>query len=159
MPSGPLLAPDIVDRVTTLIDRYALHESRVLPVPVRQVARDEGWWVLYRDRLASAYGYAVVLPGMQVMVINSAIASHYQRYTMAHEMGHVLCRHVPHGVRLCAASTALHEALGQAECEAEADRVAALILIPAWTLDLPDKEIARRCGVPERLVRIRRGQA
>lgn len=140
--------------VRALIARYDLHHRpTAVPVPIRQVARDEGWTIAYANRMAPLYGYAIVAGGRLFMRINSAVTDAYQRMAIAHEMGHVLNGDIDR-IHLCAASP--FESWIDRRQEQRASLVAARILIPSWMLrDVGSvAEIATRCEVPMELVEL-----
>ena len=139
----------------SLIERYDLHHRpSALPIPIRQVAKDEGWTIAYASRLAPLYGYAIVAGGRLFMRINSAVTDSYQRMAIAHEMGHVLNGDIDR-IHLCTASP--FESWIDRRQELRASLVAAQILIPAWVIrDVGSiHEIATRCEVPVELVELR----
>jgi hypothetical protein len=138
-------------RVHALIERYGMHEDDApLPVSIVQVARHEGWRIEYRGRMGSAVAMAFVVGPIKLMYLNENLSTAAQRTGIAHEMGHVLCRH---GVSADALMTFGHEAEGWTDAnvrqEEEAKMVAALLLIPAWVIDSPlsDAEVAMTCSV------------
>lgn len=140
--------------VRELIARYDLHRG-MLPVPVRQVARDEGWIVQYGE-IAPAYGYAVTQGMVRVMVINEAVSPAYQRFAIAHEMAHLLADDPGH-VHLCQPNTSGFERWLRSRDEHRASLLAANLLIPTDAIqpDIPVEEIAATCGAPVELVRLR----
>lgn len=82
------------DAVRGVVERYSLHaEPLTLPISPRQIARDEGWEMRFAEGMGGVYGVAAVYHGMKVMTINADISPGIQRGVIAHELGHVLCRH------------------------------------------------------------------
>lgn len=143
--------------VTDLIERYGLDDG-YLPVPIYHIAQEEGWEVRFRDELPDAYGVAVVTDVARVMVVRGSMTSEAKRYTVAHEMGHLLCGHRA-GVHLHAPDDT-RQRIGnrhRARQESEADMVAAAILIPREVARQATSlaEITRRCKVPKSLAKIR----
>lgn len=139
--------------VRALIARYNLHGRMALPVPIRQIARDEGWRIHYTERLAPLYGFAVVHGSVHLMQINADVTDPYQRFAIAHEMGHVL-----NGDRvslhLCAAGGRLAQWTSR-RMERQADLAAARLLIPPAAFEAGSiAEIAAACEVPRELVEL-----
>lgn len=147
-----MISTALRERVTEIIEIYDTHA--VLPVPIRQLARDMAWDVRFRERMAPLYGWACMENDRPVMGVNASIGAAYQRYVMAHEIGHYLAGHLNDGITRT--MTALLS--GYSAEESIADAIASLLLIPAYALD--DHEttsaVARACEVPPRLVRLRR---
>lgn len=142
------------EAVREMIARYGLHDG-LLPVPIRQVARDEGWVVQFAE-IPRAYGYAVVVGTVRVMVINAMVTPVYQRFAIAHEIGHVLNRDDGR-VHLCASDMSQFEMWLRSREERAASLTAATLLIPMHAIEWGDTPecIAARCGVPVELARLR----
>lgn len=141
--------------VRALIERYDLHRTATsVPVPILQIARNEGWTIAYAERMAPLYGYAIVTGGRLFMRINSAVTSRYQRMAVAHEMAHVLNGDIDH-LHLCA-STPFETWINRKQ-EYRAQLAAARILIPRWVMREAGSigEISSRCEVPTELVELR----
>ena len=141
--------------VRALIERYDLHRAATsVPVPIRQIARDEGWTVTYASGMAPLYGYAIVIGACLFMRINSTVTPAYQRMAIAHEMGHVLNGDIDR-IHLCTALPLAAWIDGKQELRATL--AAARILIPDWVLVEMGSiaEIAYRCEVPTELVELR----
>lgn len=140
--------------VQALIDRYGLHDWPG-EVPIRQVARDEGWLVQFGE-ITPALGYAVVLGTVRVMVINEAVSRAYQRFAIAHELGHVLAGD-PGRLQLCQPEVGAFGAWLLSAAERRANQIAALLLVPPAALgwDATTREIAAQLVVPEELVTLR----
>lgn len=136
-------------RVRALIDAYDLHGGP-LPVPVRWLAACEGWLIHYRSRITPLYGYAIVLGGVRLMVINEDVAEPTQRVTIAHELAHDLLGHTQvvdlFGPRF--ASYGLSDMIDRRQ-ERDADIAAACLLIPPRAAEGCEHvgELASRCGV------------
>lgn len=141
--------------VSELVARYDLHTEMALPIPIRQVTRDEGWIVRFSEQMAQLYGIAIIIDDVQVMQINARITSSYQRMAMAHEIGHVLNGDEGQ-IHLCAATGRGFRDWLWSRQERQASLAAARILIPHWvraeieTID----EIAVVCEVPRELVEL-----
>ncbi len=148
------LSPRAERAIAELIARYDLHAEGGLPVPIRQVARDEGWVVRYSEEMRQLYGVAVVLGDVRVIAVNARVAEPYQRLAIAHELGHAL-NGDPGQLQLCAAtgSGPLRGWLWSRE-EQRASLAAARLLIPDWVAraGATADEIAAQCVVPTELV-------
>lgn len=145
--------------VTELIDRYELHARFAGPVPIRQVARDEGWILRWSDQLHRIFGLAIVVDDVRVMTINSRVAEPFQRMAIAHEMGHLL-NGDEGDVHLCAMTGAGFTDWLRGRQERQATLAAARLLVPDWVLNDGGTlgEIAVRCRVPVELVQLRAGR-
>ncbi len=150
----PLLPRPTRERVRETIALYDVHAT--LPVPIRQLARDTGWDVRFRERMSPVLAWATRESGQPVMGVNASISTIYQRYAMGHEIGHELAGHLRTGGTWTLSSCLTRR--DRDPHEAVADAIAALLLVPAYALD--DWEttgaIARACEVPRRLVDLRR---
>lgn len=149
----PAWTPCLATAVADFIDRYDLHVPGALPVPILQVAREAGWHVHYTTDLWPALGIAVVEGAHRVMRIDESLSRRWQRYVIAHEIGHVLAGHArsPYSCR------SPQPGSRRTRRERQADLVAAHLLIPEWLLNEtqdPD-EIARQCKVPKFLAELR----
>jgi len=144
--------------IRDLISRYNLHTSRLaLPVPIRLIARAEGWRVWYREGLWPLYAFAVVDGPIRLMVVNACLSDEYQRWAIAHEMAHALNGDGSLHPHLCAANGPLAPWTTR-RMEQQADQFAARLLIPDWIIDETGgdiAEIAAACEVPPRLVELR----
>lgn len=143
--------------IRDLIARYGLHHRLALPVPIRQIARNEGWHITYRERLFPLYAFAVIEGPVRLIVVNSDVSDAHQRMAIAHEMGHVLNGDPAVYPFLCAASGPLAPWTTR-RMEQQADQFAARLLIPDWIIDETGgdiAEIAAACEVPASLVEIR----
>lgn len=142
--------------IQRMVERWDLHTSiaYALPVPIAQVARNEGWTVRYVEGLYPLYGFAAVRGYKRLMGINADVARAYQRMAIAHEMGHVLNGDAS-SLHFCSEWEWLYN-----KQERRASEVAAAILIPDAALrELATiDEIAAMCDVPVELVEIRVGE-
>lgn len=140
--------------VRALIARYDLHgESASLPVPIRQVARSDGWIVRYAEGLWPLYGAAVIHGLTRVMLINADVEPPFQCYAIAHEIGHALAGHAGR-LQLCAGVSQRFGKWITTAQEREADRIAARLLIPPTVAysGADAAEVAALCWVPAWLV-------
>lgn len=149
------LSEETVRRTLALIERYGLHDDDAfLPVPIRQVAQDEGWVICYRSGMGQALAMAFVVGGVKLMYVNENLRAQTQRVGIAHEIGHVLCGH-----RL-GFDTAMQDGYADlhGKQEIEAQLVASLLLIPQELRDAPltDREVSQTCQVPVSLVQLMR---
>lgn len=144
--------------IAELLARADLHRPGVLPVSIRQLARDEGWRVFYTERLWPLYGFAVVKGMTRLMWVNADVAPAYQRFAIAHEMGHVLLE-AGDALHLCSPAQTGFSRWVRQRAERQASIVAAHLLIPAWVPDDVESRaaIAHACEVPEELVALRFG--
>lgn len=145
------LSPLAIRRTVALIGRYGLHrDDALLPVPIRQIARDEGWQVEYRGRMGSAIAMAFVVGPVRLMYVNENLTTQTQRVGIAHEMAHVLAGHK---VSADAWMTTGHEEQGWTKADEEQEReaklLAAVLLVPWWIRDSPlsDQDVADLCDV------------
>lgn len=145
-----------VDRaVSELIARYDLHTRLSVPVPIRHIARNEGWVVVYSEQMGRLYGVAVVHERLRLMRINADVTPSFQRMAIAHEMAHVLNGDIE-SIQLCAASVPAFRGWLNRRQERQASLTAARILIPDWVLAEIQTvdEIATACEVPRELVEL-----
>ena len=89
------------------------------------------------------------------MLINADVEAPYQRYAIAHEIGHALAGHAGR-LQLCTGVSRRFGAWITAAQEREADRIAARLLIPPSVAysGADAAEVAALCGVPMRLVEV-----
>lgn len=154
------LAASTQKTVRGMIERYDLHRSDATYVPIKQVARDEGWKVCYQpgSRMAPAMAFAVIAHGYKGIVVNEAVAEGVQRTAIAHELGHELAGHK---VGVDVFGSRRHDHLYRRglvpEQEREADIIASILLIPDWLLfeRLDAVEMAAMCRVPQWLAALR----
>lgn len=142
--------------VRDFIGRYDLHLPGALPVPIIHAARSSGWIVVYSPNLWPAFGLAVRNQTHRVMRIAEELSPCWQRYVVAHELGHLLAQHSDQLHRCDDPHQLVAE---RPEQEREADRIAAHLLIPDWLLreEASPAVIAERATVPESLVELRLG--
>ena len=139
-------------RTRALIERYGIHDdaTSALPVPIKQVARNEGWTINYRSSMGSAIAMAFCIGPVKLMYVNENLTEPVQRVGIAHEMAHILCQH-----RLSMDTKMQigheHEGLRQANQvqEKQAELVGAMLLIPEGLALSPfsDKEVTLMCQV------------
>ena len=150
----------------------AKHKISTFPVPVERIARDEGIKVEYAPLDGELSGLAYIREGITVIGVNSLHASSRQRFTLAHELGHVVLHrpelekavHVDKG-SLRRDATA---AAGVDRLEIDANAFASELLMPqellaqalaGKTVDLEDDEmirnLAKRFRVSEAALRFR----
>lgn len=139
--------------IAQLIERRGIHAnlSLCLPVPIRQVARDEGWDIYFHEGMSNLYGVGVVNGPVRLMYINADVSTSWQRHAIAHEMGHFI-NDDPGTIHLCHQWPWLAN-----KTERRASIVAGRILIPdaALTEFATIDEIAAACNVPSDLVELR----
>jgi Zn-dependent peptidase ImmA (M78 family) len=132
-----------------LIARHAAHGT--LPVPVQQIAEDEGWEIEFRDGLGTILGISGVYKGVKLMWINRQLSSAERRAVIAHELGHWL-----NGdelvIRACRWSSFAYH--WDVRLEREATITAARLLIPNWAVREYQtvQAIAAACDAPPWLV-------
>jgi len=154
--------------VSQLLDEFEIEEP---PVPVRRIARGRGARIFLEEQEGDLSGFLFRREGDIVIGVNTHQAPVRQRFTIAHELGHLLLHdtdelHVDRGfvVRLRSDISSL----GLDEDEMEANRFAAELLMPTSMLredlegreiDLTDDEtlraLARRYGVSAQALAIR----
>lgn len=126
------------------------------PVPIWEAARQAGMHVTFWPDMGRALGLAV-MGDPPVVIVSEELDESERRYVLAHELGHMLCGHESL-MSLC--WTGNGSELGRwinRRQEAEADRAAALLLIPIQAIDRAEDEyeIAELCDVPVWLARLR----
>jgi Zn-dependent peptidase ImmA (M78 family) len=70
-----------------LLKRYGI---AAVPVPVEQVARGEGAQVVRQRFEGSQSGFVYRIGDRTIIGVNSATSARRQRFTIAHELGHML---------------------------------------------------------------------
>ncbi len=140
-------------RITRTIELHNIHIQGMLPVPIRQIARNEGWTVFYREGVFPLYGFAIVREPHKIMGINADISLQWQRATIAHEMGHYIAGH-RHGLNMLT-----ERPWTWTKEEREASEIGARLLVPEWSLQEYQTiaELAAACDVPGRIVENRLG--
>jgi hypothetical protein len=154
------LSEPVIQHVAALIERYGLHDHcAMFPVPILQVARDEGWVVQYHPRMGGMTACAVIRGGVNLMFVNQNLTRPLQAVGIAHEIGHRLAGH---RLSLDTHMTRGHKHKGLlAEYdtqETEANIIACMLLIPEWlrVSPLTDDEVAVECGASLSTVRYAR---
>jgi Zn-dependent peptidase ImmA (M78 family) len=154
--------------VSELLNEFEVVEP---PVPVRRIARGRGARIFQEGQEGDLSGF-LFRRGRQIIIgVNTRQVPVRQRFTIAHELGHLLLHafgrlHVDHGFRVRLRSDV--SSLGIDEEEMEANRFAAELLMPTRLLkkdlegaelDLTDDEtlrfLARRYGVSVQSLAIR----
>lgn len=139
--------------IQEMVERLDLHSpySNPLPVPIEQIARDEGWAVRYLHNLFPLYGFAAVRGNKRLMGINADVARPYQRLAIAHELGHFLNGDL-FELHLCNEWDWLYNRV-----ERSASLIAARLLIPDLSLERIETvaDLASICDVPDELVQLR----
>lgn len=142
--------------IQRLVERWDLHtgDTLCLPVPIAQVARNEGWTVRYVEGLFPLYGFAAIRGHRRLMGINAEVSRPYQRMAIAHEIGHVINGDTSR-LHLCSEWEWLY-----GKAERRTSEVAARILIPESAVRGIGTlaEMAAACGVPIELVELRLGK-
>lgn len=83
-----MTAIDLEARAIDLLDKYRVGKP---PVPVERIARSEGAQVAFEPFEGELSGMLYRDPnGANVIVVNSLTAKTRQRFTVAHEIGHLL---------------------------------------------------------------------
>ena len=154
--------------VSELLDEFEVAEP---PVPVRRIARGKGARIFQEGQEGDLSGF-LFRRGKEIIIgVNTRQAPVRQRFTLAHELGHLLLHdldelHVDHGFMVRLRSDL--SSLGLDEAEMEANRFAAELLMPTrllkedlegTELDLTDDEtfrsLAKRYGVSAQALAIR----
>jgi len=142
------------------------------PVPVERIARGEGAKVEYASLDGELSGIAHIREGIPIIGINSLHAPSRQRFTLAHELAHVMLhkRELEHAVHVDKGSLRRDAlaAAGVDPLEIQANAFAAELLMPkallskildGRTVDLEDDEmiasLAKRFRVSAAALRFR----
>ena len=129
-----------------------------VPMPIWEIAEAAGWRVEFQPGLApECLGFAVIAPPVALAVIDEVSSEATRRYTLAHEMGHVLEAHESRLI-LCTGRGRMNPFVSwmTSREERDADVLAARILIPEAALDAEDwNGVALTCCVPTWLVELR----
>jgi len=107
------------------------HGITSLPVPVAEIARAEGAVVKY-EPLASEGALTRTKAGY-VLSVNEAAVLARRRYTIAHEIGHILCDQLT-GTYPGTRYRAGNQGVGIEQEERFCQRFASFLLIPDWTI-------------------------
>jgi Zn-dependent peptidase ImmA (M78 family) len=154
--------------VSELLDEFEVAKP---PVPVRRIARGRGARIFREGQEGDLSGF-LFRRGKEIIIgVNTDQAPVRQRFTIAHELGHLLLHdltelHVDHGFTVRLRSDL--SSLGLDEQEMEANRFAAELLMPmrllkedleGTELDLTDDEtfrsLAKQYGVSAQALAIR----
>lgn len=136
----------------------ANHGITSLPVPVDRIAAAEGVTILRQSTDRSESGFALSKGSTRIIGVNQTHNPKRQRFTIAHELGHILLHHssdtaltVDHAVRINFRDDV--SSLATNEQEIEANAFAAALLMPQHFVE---SEVLREyeAGVdPDRLAR------
>jgi len=164
----PIRRSKIQKLVSELLDEFEVAEP---PVPVRRIARGRGARIFQEGQEGDLSGFLFRRGGEIIIGVNTRQAPVRQRFTIAHELGHLMLHgldelHVDHGFTVRLRSDV--SSLGLDEDEMEANRFAAELLIPTRLLkkdlegaelDLTEDEtlrfLAKRYGVSAQALAIR----
>ncbi len=154
--------------VSELLDEFEIAEP---PVPVRKLARGRGARIFLEGQEGDLSGFLFRREKEIIIGVNTNQAPIRQRFTIAHELGHLLLHdlddlHVDHGFVVRLRSDV--SSLGLDEAEMEANRFAAELLMPTrllkedlegTELDLTNdqtfRSLAKRYGVSAQALAIR----
>ena len=150
----------VLRRACALVARHGLHDEPFnLPVPIRQVAKDEGWHLRFASDMHPIIAFAVMYGGVKLMTVSESATARVQRHGIAHEIAHDLCQHeAPMSLYLPRSQRKMWPKWVIEKQEEEANLVASLLLIPQAVIDSPfdDEWVACTCGVPMLTVKLRR---
>lgn len=129
-----------------------------LPVPLKPIAQYAGAVVVDNAEINALndnqLGCLAVSDGKAFIVIDRSVSMHRQRYTIAHELGHILCGHVLQEVMLSRRNAIIYT-----QQEYQAERFAIDLLAPAcvlWGLNLhTPAEISKACSISMQSAAIR----
>lgn len=169
MPSPPSDDPRVA--AEKVVSDFAVRSA---PVPVDRVARSLGAILRFSPLDDELSGMIHIKDGVPIIGVNSLHHPHRQRFTIAHEIGHlVLHRHlITASVHVDKAFPVLMRgvtsALGTDPVEIEANAFASQLLIPQFLLeqvplaasfdiddDTPMEELAKRFRVSRKVVEFR----
>jgi len=114
-----------------------------IPVPVEKIARHLGAQVRYSPLDDELSGMAFVKDGVPIIGVNALHHSNRQRFTVAHEIAHLLLHrehitttvHVDKGFSVSVLKRDATSAAGTERLEIEANQFAAALLMPRAILD------------------------
>ncbi|MFF5006963.1 ImmA/IrrE family metallo-endopeptidase [Streptomyces phaeochromogenes] len=120
-----------VKAAQTLLEK---HSVEVFPVPIESIARAEGVIITRKAFDGTQSGFALRDGQIRIIGVNSATSPRRQRFTIAHEMGHLDLHQgkpliVDHAMRIDWRNDV--SSLGTNEQEVEANAFAAEMLMPA----------------------------
>lgn len=155
---------DIDARASELLREQGLFS---VPVDVEQLARQLGADVVYDDLPDDVSGFLLREGGASTIAVNMHHHSNRQRFTLAHECGHLVL-HADKGDRLWLDKTVFYRdassSNGDDVAEIHANRFAAGVLMPEELIqqqlrgDITENDVVRlalRFGVSERAMTVR----
>lgn len=128
-----------IEAAHTLLQTHA-SDLRRLPVNVDELAAGLGFQVVRLFSVADEFS-GLVSPKHNLIGVNGNHHRHRQRFTLAHELGHIVLEHPPES--RCSS-------MQISECNREADLFASELLIPEFFLD----ELMQRTQSPSILARL-----
>jgi Zn-dependent peptidase ImmA (M78 family) len=120
----------------------AKHGIAVPPVPIERIARLEGARIQFGPLDNELSGMAFVKDGVGIIGVNALHHPNRQRFTMAHELGHLILHRqkIEGGVHVDKELTILRRdglaATGTDKIEIEANQFAGQLLVPDSLLDV-----------------------
>jgi Zn-dependent peptidase ImmA (M78 family) len=127
-------------RAQKLLANLGLHE---IPVPVDRVARSLGARLRFSPLDEELSGFVFIKDGVPIIGVNSLHHPNRQRFTVAHEIGHLQLHpefitttvHVDKQFAESVLKRDTSSASGTERLEVEANQFAAALLMPAFVLD------------------------
>lgn len=126
-------------RIESLVrDLLATHKVPAAPVPVERIAKAHGARIFYQSLEDDVSGFLYRDKANAVIGVNTHHAPARQKFTAAHELGHLLLHdqeqlHVDHGFRVRLRDDVSSQ--GTDEAEREANLFAASLLMPREFLE------------------------
>lgn len=143
------------DYIVTEARNFYLNYINKCPADLTQLCKDFGWDILMDD-LRGEDGYTIMTPGGKVTICCdnsfSSMATNRYRFTIAHEIGHIVLGHVKMNVfRLSKAN--------RIKIDKQADLFASEILMPyselAFLEDISTRELAKKFEVSYQAMDVR----
>ena len=128
---------EITTKVSNLLKEYKIEEA---PVPIEEIANDLGALVRYCPFDDDLSGMIYIKGARPIIGVNSLHHSNRQRFTIAHEVGHLVLHrqliadHVHVDKRFTVLMRDTNSATGTQRMEMEANRFAAELLMPLFLL-------------------------